>query len=134
MKREELQEILLKYLQEKGSMEFLWTVDDILFTPKIEKNEKYGFLSWGKVMALGDFRGNFDYGQGLMVIKIRSCPSQSWYRDEKQPMTYVIDMVILNIDDGIWRATSNEFTSLEKANGVVELLYQKFENLNIIEP
>ena len=102
MKRDDLQKILRAYMEEHGAMEFLWAIDDELFRPTI-RNSRHGMIC-----ATGDFKGNSDYGRGLLVVSI--CV----YQEYKQEL-YSVSMSILNIDDGIWRAVSKNFDTREEA-------------------
>lgn len=114
MKREDFQLSLEKYKENGGAMEFLWAIDETLFKP-IKRNGGYEI-----VVALGDFRGNFDYDRGLMVIYFRV------YREINYG--YQVNISILNIDDGGWRAVSNFFKSEEEAKVLLDRVFNGFVN------
>jgi hypothetical protein len=116
MKRDELQKILREYMEEHGAMEFLWTVDDELLRPT--------FYRGGHeiICATGDFRGNFDYGRGLLVVRF------SVYADWQNKDTYSVDMPIWNIDDGTWRAVSKNFDNREDAQKLCDKVFEDFKH------
>lgn len=116
MKRDELQKILRDYMEENGAMEFLWTVDDELLRPTLYRG------GHEIIVATGDFRGNFDYGRGLLVVRF------SVYTDWKQKDIHSVNIPILNIDDGIWRAVSKDFDNKEEAQKLCDEVFESFKN------
>lgn len=118
MKREEFQKIVSEYREENGCQEFLWAMDDELFST-VKRDKKHFRVE--QIMAQGDFRGTFDYDRGLLVVKIYTL-DVNWSSNTK----YGTVLLITNIDDGSWRATSKEFTNAEDANELSEKLSVAF--------
>jgi hypothetical protein len=115
MKRDELQKILRAYMEEHGAMEFLWTVDDELLRPTIHHKRHE------MICAQGDFRGTFDYNRGLLVVSIGV-----YGNSEVTPVTFSTCMMILNIDDGFWRAESKHFATIAEAQELADKVSDEF--------